>query len=101
MLDLTLQILANKQRRRILTELFESRRGHGVCVPEEVADEETELEDLYTEICHAHLPLLEDAQLVTWNADTHTVERGAKFDDVCPLLDVLTTNTHKLPGEWV
>ncbi|SDK44676.1 DUF7344 domain-containing protein [Natronorubrum texcoconense] len=100
MLDLTFQILSNKQRRQLLTKLLESRNDTGVCVPEEVVDEDQQLEEATLELRHRHLPLLEEAQFVEWNSSRHTVERGAKFGEIRPLLRLLTTNPHNLPGEW-
>ncbi|WP_255169216.1 DUF7344 domain-containing protein [Natrononativus amylolyticus] len=101
MLGQTFQILANKHRRRLLTELLHSRGDGSICVPEEVVDEEQTLENADVALRHQHLPLLEEAQFVRWNTDTQTVERGAKFDEICPLLTLLTANSQTLPGEWV
>ena len=100
MIDLTFRVLSNEHRRRILTELLEVHKNGGVCVPEEVVAEEEELDTVHVALTHRHLPLLEETGFVEWDVSAHIVHRGDKFDEVRPLLRLLTANPHKLPGEW-
>lgn len=38
---------------------------------------------------HVHLPKLAEYGYIEWNRDAHLVTRGANFDDVRPLLELL------------
>jgi phage terminase large subunit GpA-like protein len=38
---------------------------------------------------HVHLPMLAEYEYIEWNRDAHFVTRGANFDDVRPLLELL------------
>jgi hypothetical protein len=94
--------LDDVSRRRLLVALLErSASDEAVRVPEDVHRGDRELEALKFDLYHVHLPLLESADYVRWDRETHEVERGDAFDEIRPVLRVLHDNRDDLPDGWV
>lgn len=87
------------QRRRVLVELLEAPDDsvHGI------TDSETEpqFEADSTSMQHVHLPKLENYGFIDWDQDEHVVKRGDKFDEIKPLLELLSENEERLPVDWI
>ena len=45
------------------------------------------------ELRHAHLPKLEDENLIEWEPGTDTISRGAAFEEIEPALEALASNS--------
>lgn len=48
---------------------------------------------------HNHLPKLDEMGYVSWDSDTGTVVKGARWDEIEPTLQLLSDNTDRLPGD--
>lgn len=100
-LDDVFRALSHGLRRRILIALMTDnprRRDEFKTVefrPTETAEETIELE-----LKHAHLPQLDDAGFIDWNQETDTVTRGANFEEIRPLLELMDDHAEELPGDW-
>ena len=96
-------LLANRRRRitvRILREF-----GSPLCVREiarRVSEREYEnptaedLRDIHIALHHSHLPLLEDADVVSYDPDERTVELRPNFDTLVHLMD----QTNERAADW-
>jgi hypothetical protein len=92
----SLAVLAHPYRRRILQLISE----HNPRDEEEFAVEDDDLELLTTELYRAHLPKLAEAGYVDWDRDTKTIRRGPNFEEVAPLLRLMTEHEDELPKGW-
>ena len=98
------RLLADDTRRRLLVQLYDRK---SVEVPEGILvrsgalsassrgdqrdgvgreSPHRETVDLY----HHHLPKLESHGVIEWNQETGIVSRGAAFEEIEPLLEILT-----------
>ncbi|RQG98481.1 transcriptional regulator [Natrarchaeobius oligotrophus] len=68
-------------------------------VTEFVADDDS-LNQFKLELYHTHLPKLADSGFVDWNTQTKTITRGSQFDEIEPLLTLLTNHQDELPLDW-
>lgn len=50
------------------------------------------------ELYHWHLPRLVEAGYIEWDSDTHTIQRRPNFDEIVPLLDLITDYEDELIG---
>jgi hypothetical protein len=48
---------------------------------------------------HAHLPTLEDPDLVEWDRDDEVVPRGPRFDEIRPPLELMADHEDDLPDD--
>lgn len=71
--------LADEQRRDLLLAVLNETRYH--VENQEQAPPEEEIR-----LTHIHLPLLEDAKLIQWDRDTHSVTRGPNYEELKPLM---------------
>lgn len=55
-------------------------------IPADIALEGEEMESLEVRMHHVHLPKLEAAGLIEWDRATNEVQKGPRFEEVCPLL---------------
>ena len=103
MLDEALSALSNIHRRRVLMALIEhpSSDPDRIDVPGGIDPTGTLSEAVHVELHHTHLPQLEEAGFIDWEASEGTVARGVRFDEIEPLLELLAKHTDELPGEWV
>lgn len=99
MLDEIMMVLADEHRRELLAALMEED-PQPVQIPEGVQLEGEKLEDIQIELCHNHLPRLEDAGFVEWNQEQHVVMKGPAFDQIAPVLKLFEENRDELPVEW-
>jgi len=97
-LDEEFEALGDRHRRRVLVELVERPDATlDELLPEDDAVEDRDrLEVLFH---HSHLPSLDDAGFVEWDGERR-IARGAKFESVAPVHELLADNPDRLPGEW-
>lgn len=62
-----------------------------------IKNNETDKKELEMILYHNHLPLLDDIGLVDWDRDTQSVCRGQSFDDVTPLLKIISEDLLEHP----
>lgn len=89
MKDRYFRLLANKHRRCLLRAL-QDEKSHSVPTREQDA-RETKLT-----MFHVHLPLLEDAGLIGWNREAHTITRGGNYTEIEPMIEFL--NSYPVPS---
>ena len=100
-LDDAFRALADRERRRLLVSLLEKNPQQGLQVPEDVHEDERDLELFQAEMFHSHLPLLEQLGFIRWNRDEDEVVKGPRFDEIRPLLDLLHTHRDEIPQPWI
>lgn len=94
--------LHDRLRRRLLIALLKQESHSGrIIVPEEIHEGEKELDELQVELFHEHLPLLEDANFINWDRNTHEVATGSDFSHIRPVLELLHNSQENLPDGWV
>lgn len=99
-LDDMLLALADRHRRRILFALLEANRQaiDDLAVPEDEQPDETYLKHRQVHLLHNHLPHLAEADIVRWERGSGTVEKGPRFDEIRPLLELLESHRENLPA---
>ena len=98
-----LDVIADIHRRRILVDLLdrEVQTDGGVVVEAiEPEDDSLSVSDAVS-LYHNHLPRLDAEGYISWDRYTNQVERGPKYDEIRPLLELLDGNADQFPGEWV
>lgn len=101
-LDKILRLLANEQRRRIVSEVLErsTEADGGVAFPPSAPASESDDEYAELELYHVHLPKLADADVVDWDRENREVTPGSKFEAVRPVLEaVLRVSEEHYEGE--
>jgi len=99
--DELLDALAHIQRRTLLCALLEHNPQDDE--PVEINANESASEELahLVEMRHVHLPKLEAYGFITWNSDTNEVSKGPNFDEIRPLLELLSDHEDDLPDGWL
>jgi DNA-binding transcriptional ArsR family regulator len=100
-LDRMFDALKHPYRRRILELLNEHNpRDEDEFSVEELATEDDDLELLTTELYHVHLPKLVESGYVEWDEDDGVVRRGPNFEEIAPLLRLMSDHQDELPEGW-
>ena len=96
-----LKILSHPHRRRIVTRLHERNpRDEDELELEELAgSDEFDTETLM--LIHSHLPKLAGAGFINWNQEQQIVTRGARFEEIAPLIDLMIAHQDELPANWL
>jgi hypothetical protein len=96
-----LDALSNFQRRKLLVALLEHNPQDDT--PIVVSDDESERESLkmVVEMEHMHLPKLAEYDFIEWDRENGEVKKGAKFDEIRPLLELLSRHEDELPEGWL
>jgi hypothetical protein len=90
-LNRSFTILAHPYRRRILLLVGQHNpRDEREFSVDDLATDDDDLELLTTELYHIHLPKLVDAGYIDWDEETSTIRRGPNFDEIAPLLRLMT-----------
>lgn len=100
MLDEIMAALADEHRRQLLVALQDHNPQEAVQTPEGVQVDSEQLAELQIEMCHNHLPRLEEAGFITWDREQHVVEKGPQFEEIKPVLDLFEENRDELPVDW-
>lgn len=99
-LDELFEALSQPPRRRILTALSDaSRRDEAEFVPTEFIRNE-QCTDRLQRLHHAHIPKLVDSGFIDWDPDSETITRGPRFDEIAPVVELMTSHQQKLPADW-
>jgi predicted transcriptional regulator len=102
-LDTTLDVLANKYRRRVLVALLDHdpQSDYDSQILNDITLGAEDLEALMIRMHHSHLPKLEEAGFIEWNQETNTVEKGPQFEEIRPLLRLMENHADELPRDWL
>lgn len=97
------KVISDRRRRQLLVALMEqtSRDTDEISPLEVTMDSETESEQLQVELRHNHLPTLEKWDYIEWDRERGTISKGPRWDEIAPLLDLITSHQEKLPDGWV
>lgn len=102
-LDVTLKMLANQYRRRVLIALLDHnpQRDDDLQLPTDSVLPDGEIDRLKIEMRHAHLPKLHEAGIIEWNRETNSIRKGPHFEEVRPLLELIQNHADELPDGWI
>jgi len=102
-LDIVLDALANKYRRRILFSLLEHNPQDDTELNSlrEIAVEDDDLEHLELVLTHTHLPKLEEYGFIEWDWDNELLRRGPRFEEIEPLLQLMHDHADERPEGWL
>lgn len=94
--------IADPHRRRVLVHMLtHNPEADDKLYIGEMAPEDADLERLLIEMQHTHLPKLEEYGFIDWDRDAGIVTKGPKFDEVRPVLELLTDHRDDLPDGWL
>ena len=99
--DEIFESLSHASRRWLLTRL--SDVGHGDAeesISEESIRENEVMEPFVSEIFDRHLPLLDEAELIDWDRERQSIERGSRFDEITPIMQLIADHQDELSREW-
>jgi hypothetical protein len=102
-MDVFLEILSNRYRRRLLVALLEHnpQDDEDTQLPADVRYEGEELKRYRMLMTHTHLPKLDEAGLIEWDPEKNAVRVGPRFDEIRPLLELMHTHADELPDGWL
>lgn len=101
-LDHHLMTLSQPERRRILTVLAEGNpRDEDEFDLGDFQGDDQELTTFMTRLHHVHLPQLEAAGFIEWDRETETVQRGPRYDEIAPLVELMIAHRDELPANWL
>ncbi len=97
-LDTQLSVLSNHHRRRVLLALVDNApqttpTGSAAMVETDGGEQPQTIA-----MQHIHLPKLADHGFIDWDQETQRVTKGPQFDEIEPLLTVLSENQDVLPA---
>ncbi|WP_217493337.1 transcriptional regulator [Haladaptatus sp. W1] len=95
---MSLDMLSSPHRRRILLAVLDDNPRDEDEFTSDATDDE--LTALKTQLHHVHLPKLADKGYIEWNPDTETIRRGPNFDEIAPLLTLMSNHADELPDDW-
>ncbi len=84
----TFDALGDERRRTLLTTLSEESPLDATTSLTPNGDRTGSNTD-QIEMVHCHLPKLVDEGFIHWNRDTNEIDRGPRFEELQPLLDVI------------
>jgi len=97
-----LEALSNSYRRELLLALLEHNpQDDDDRDPLDIIDPPLEPEVLEIELFHKHLPKLEDRGFIEWDRDTGKIAKGPDWEDIEPVLRLITNHRDELPADWV
>lgn len=93
--------LGDVQRRKLLVALLEHNPQDDSSVISRDSESDERARRRVVEMRHNHLPKLEEYGFVEWDQESHEVVKGANFDEIRPLLELLDQHEDELPAVWV
>jgi hypothetical protein len=100
-----LALFAHRDRRQLLVYLVDGNPEDLDDIPEHirVADhiDEEERRALLQMLETEHLPLLEENGVIDWDRERDVIVRGERFDEIRPLLRLITDHEDELPDDWL
>lgn len=97
-LDSQLGVLGNVECRRLLVALLNANLDEQ---PVDVRQIEHDGRDPMLSMHHVHLPKLEALGFVESDRERHHVNRGPRFEEIRPLLELFDANRDQLPNDWL
>ncbi|WP_435159490.1 DUF7344 domain-containing protein [Haladaptatus sp. DFWS20] len=92
--DTIFDVLSDIQRRQLLFSLLEHN-------PQVVSSQSSNTEERHRILQqHVHLPKLADAGFIAFESD-EKIEKGPRFDEILPVLELLDDHNDELPGDLV
>lgn len=95
--DEMLDAVGDVERRKLLAELFE--RSPESDSPVIAVD--GGLIEHSVQMCHIHLPKLEEYGVVDWEREAHEVTRGRNFGEVTPVLELADEYEEHCSGSYL
>ena len=100
-LDQLFACLSHPTRRRILMTLAtDNPRDDEEFESPDFKPEDEELELFRTQLYHQHLPHLEQGGYIAWDHDADIITRGPNFEEVRPLIELMSNHQDELPEDW-
>lgn len=99
-LDRIFDALRHPARRQILVRLLGPAEGPPADVDVAALERDDDIASSPLELHHVHLPKLDAVGYIEWVQRTQTVRRGPNFDEVAPVLRLLSDHRTDLPDEW-
>ncbi len=100
-----LALFVNRDRRRLLLYLVDGNPEDVDDIPEHirVADhiDDDERRVLVEMLRTEHLPLLESNGLIEWDREKDVIVRGERFDEIRPILGLISDHEDELPDGWL
>ncbi|TYT61620.1 hypothetical protein [Natrialba swarupiae] len=91
------EALGDQTRRQILLELLDH---NPVEQPEVVTKKDArENEKRELELVHHHLPKLDDMDYIVWNRDKQNIVKGPNWEEIEPIVRLLSDNRERLPDD--
>jgi predicted transcriptional regulator len=100
MIDDIFDVLAAQQRRAILLELLAGNPASDHVETAGSGGLMSEVSEQQASLYHNHLPKLEREGFIRWDRDEHVIEKGPRFSDIQPMLELLDDHPEELPGDW-
>jgi hypothetical protein len=96
-----LDVLRHQHRRRLLVALSKANpRARDELASKNIADDNDDLELLKQELYHVHLPKLEAFEFISWDHEADIITRGPRFEEILPLLELMSAHEDELPDDW-
>lgn len=99
-MSVALDALSNSLRRHVLTQLNDSNPRDVSEFVEIEADPDGDGRPAIP-IHHEYLPKLAETGFIEWDRGTDVVTRGPRFDEIAPLIDLMTNHPEELPEGWL
>ena len=99
--DDQLSVLSNHHRRRLLVALAQQTPQPDRLAPSRGLATDGGNRDQTIALQHIHLPKLADHGFIDWDQDAQRVTKGPQFNEIEPLLTVLSENQNVLPDRGV
>lgn len=99
--DVMMEALAHFQRRKLLLALLEHNPQNDSPVVVTDSDRDGEALDSLVMMNHVHLPKLAEYGFIEWDSEAHEVQKGERFEEIRPLLELLDDHRDELPSDWV
>ena len=93
------EALSRPPRRRVLTALARENPNDGAEFAPVDFTSSQRRDEVLTGLHHLHLPKLDAAGFIEWDADSETITHGPRFDEIEPLVELLVANRDELPAE--
>lgn len=93
--DQVMDTLGHRYRRRLAGRLLEENPQHAGAV----RGHERGASVNETERVHVHLPKLEDAGYITWDRRRGTIEKGPRWEELAPVVELLQAHEDDLPDD--
>lgn len=95
--DRALEALSHPCRRRLLFELYEEVNSRSGAAINYTNTRSFDIEKGRIRLYHSHLPKLEGAGYIEWNKAEKTIQRGPRWDEIEPLLELIHSHLYELP----